>query len=149
MNWDGNERIDIGEIDHSALTTIRTTAERVEPFIEHSEFDDPLHPTTLLLFTSEGIKTDSGRFDVGWTTKNYYRFHYTEGNAFNFRYDRHPHPNAPEKHYHCPPDCPDHVADPSCLDVEYIELVTIAVMQLWGDAVREEDPELLVQSNPP
>lgn len=149
MTWDGLEWINVGQPDTEALAQIRTVAGRHEPLIERSEYDSTLNPTELRLFVSQGFEAESGRFDISWTIENYYRFHYTEASGINFRYDRHPHPDAPEKHFHPPPDCPDHEADPSCIKVETVPLVTMAVMQLWGEAVRAGDTTLLVQDHPP
>lgn len=81
-----------------------------------------------------------------WTTKNCYSLHYTEGD-FDYRYDRHPHPDAPEKHFHPPPDASDAV--PSCIEVETADLVTMAVLQLWRDALASGDLSRLQQSGPP
>jgi hypothetical protein len=45
-----------------------------------------------------GVRAETGRFDVTWTEKGYYRYYYTENEGFDYRYDRHPRADVPEKH---------------------------------------------------
>ncbi|SFR97323.1 hypothetical protein SAMN05216559_1832 [Halomicrobium zhouii] len=73
---------------------------------------------------------------------------HTEGEAFNYRYDYHPRPDCPEKHFHEPPAA-DHDAVLSCIEVEQVQLVTLAVLQCWRDAVESGDVSNLQQPNPP
>lgn len=42
-----------------------------------------------------------------------------------------------------------HDAVPSCIDVEVVPLVTLAVLQRWRDAVESGDLGRLQQPNPP
>lgn len=139
---------DTGDPDFEVLRRVRTRAETYEPMVADAEYDDSLNPETLSLHLSEGFTAEAGRFDVQWTTENCYSFHYTEP-GLDFRYDRHPHrhPDAPEKHFHPPPDADDAVA--SCVEVEAADLVTMAVLQLWRDALDADDLSLLQQPNPP
>jgi hypothetical protein len=94
-----------------------------------------------------GIRAETGRFDVTWTEKGYDRYHYTESGGFDYRYDRHPRSDVSEKHVHEPPDA-GHDAVSSCIEVEVVPLVTLAVLQLWRDAVESGDPSRLQQPDP-
>ncbi|WP_139328980.1 hypothetical protein [Haladaptatus litoreus] len=105
----------------------RTVAQEYEPLITDSEFDNALNPETLHLYVEDGITTDEGRFDITWTDKHYYRYHYTEGGLTGTHGD----------------------AVPSCIKVTAVRLVTLAVLQLWRDAVDAGDPTHLQQPNPP
>lgn len=142
------ERVETGIPDLQRLRTARRVARENEPLIAEAAFDSSLDPRTLYLSVEGGIRADAGRFDVSWTKQGYYRYHYTEGDAFNYRYDRHPRPDAPEKHFHEPPDAGHDVVQ-SCIEVEVVPLVTLAVLQLWRDAVESGDPAHLQQPNPP
>lgn len=143
------ERVDTGRPDRQLLSTARTVARDYEPLVTTAEFDNPVDPETLHLSTDAGIHADEGRFDVTWTNKRYYKYHYTEGEAFNYRYDRHPRLNLPEKHFHEPPDAAHDDAVPSCIEVETVRLVTLAVLQLWRDTVESKDVADLQQPSPP
>lgn len=143
------ERVDTGTPDIRLLSTVRTTAENYEPLVTDVRFDNPLDPETLHLYTDAGIRAETGRFDVTWTTKHYYRYHYTEGPAFNYRYDRHPRVDLPEKHFHEPPTARHDDAVQSCIEVETVRLVTLAVLQLWRETVESGDIAQLQQPNPP
>lgn len=143
------ERVDTGAPDPELLATVRTVAEEYEPLVTDSEFDDPLNPETVHLHLADGIDADSGRFDVTWTTEGYYRYHYTEGEDFNYRYDCHPRLGLPDTHFHEPPHAAHDDAVPSCIEVRTVRLVTLAVLQLWGDTVETGNLDLLQQPNPP
>jgi len=142
------ERVETGSPDLKRLQTARTVATEYEPLVSEATFDSALDPQTLQLSVDAGIRTETGRFDVTWTEKGYYKYHYTEGEALDYRYDRHPRPDAPEKHFHEPPDA-SHDAVPSCIEVEVVPLVTLAVLQLWRDTVESGDVDRLQQPNPP
>jgi hypothetical protein len=143
------ERVDTGIPDRSRLATVRSVAIDYEPLVTDTEFDRPLDPETLHLHLDAGIEADTGRFDVTWTDRGYYRYHYTEGPSFNFRYDRHPRPDLPDAHFHEPPDAEHDDAVPSCIEVGTARLVTLAVLQLWRDAFESDDPGRLQQPDPP
>ncbi|MGN8213092.1 hypothetical protein [Halococcus salifodinae] len=143
------ERVDTGTPDPRMLSTARTIAEDSEPLVTTVTFDDPLDPETLHLHTDAGIRADTGRFDITWTTKHYYKYHYTEGPTFNYRYDRHPRIDLPDEHFHEPPAAGHDDAVPSCIDVETVRLVTLAVLQLWRDTVESGDVDQLQQPDPP
>jgi hypothetical protein len=142
------ERVDIGSPDVKRLQTARSVATRYEPLVGRAAFDSPVDPHALRLSMDAGIRAESGQFDLTWTEKGYYRYHYTEGGGLNYRYDRHPRADVPEKHFHEPPDA-GHDAVPSCIAVEVVPLVTVAVLQLWRDAVESGNLEQLQQPNPP
>ncbi len=141
---------DTGPIDYDALELIRDTILETEPLVSRYSLGDRLEPRPELHVSVEvGFgETRSGRFDIVWTERNYYNFHYTETEGIDFRFDRHPEPNTPEKHFHEPPDARNRVR--SCIEVEQPELVTRAVFKCWRTALYEDDPSLLnLTSNPP
>jgi hypothetical protein len=63
----------------------------------------------------------SGRFDIVWTERDCDNFHDTEPDGVDVRFDPHPEPNAPEKHFHEPPHANPRV--PSCIEVEQVDVV--------------------------
>ena len=142
------ERVETGSPDPKRLQTARVVADEYEPLVSEATFDSPVDPQTLQLSMDGGIRAETGRFDVTWTEKGYYRYHYTEGEGFDYRYDRHPRADVPEKHFHEPPDA-SHDAVPSCIEVEVVPLVTLAVLQRWRDAVESGDLDRLQQPDPP
>ena len=143
------EWVDTGTPDRTMMETAHTVAEAYEPLLTRSNFDKPLNPTELHLHLSTGIQADAGRFDITWTDKRYYRYHYSEGEEFNYRYDLHPRIDLPDNHFHEPPDAGHDDAVPSCIEVKLVRLVTLAVFQLWRDTVEAGDLSLLQQPNPP
>jgi len=143
------ERVDTGAPDPDLLSRVRTIAENYEPLITSTEFDDRLNPEVVHLHLDEGIAAESGRFDITWTTKRYYRYHYTEGDDFNYRYDNHPRIDLPDAHFHEPPNAAHNDAVPSCIKVRTVRLVTLAVLQMWRDTVESGDLRQLQQPNPP
>lgn len=143
------ERIDTGSPDRRMMVGVRDVALRHEPLIADASFDDPLDPQELRLHVDGGITNDSGRFDVTWTDRRCYRYHYTEGDGFDARYDRHPRPDVPDRHFHEPPDAEHDDAVPCCIGVESVQLVTLAVLQLWRDAVESGEPARLQGGDPP
>lgn len=145
-DWD---RVDTGAPDAALLSRVGTVAENYEPLVATSEFDDSLNPETVHLYVDAGIESDTGRFDVTWTTQGYYRYHYTEGEAFNYRYDCHPRSDLPDAHFHEPPQAAHDDAVPSCIEVRTVRLVTLAVLQLWRETVETDDLTTLQQPNPP
>ena len=142
------ERVETGSPDLQRLRTVRTVATEHEPLVSETTFDSPVNPQTLHLSMDAGIRAETGRFDVTWTENGYYKYHYTEDEEFNYRYDRHPRADVPEKHFHEPPAA-SHDAVPSCIEVEIVPLVTLAVLQLWRDAVESGNLDHLQQPNPP
>jgi hypothetical protein len=141
---------DTGPIDYSALGKIRDVFRTAEPLVIHHSLAGRLDPNPEL-----NVKVDAGfgssacgRFDIRWTENNCYSFHYTEEDGIEFRFDRHPEPNAPPKHFHEPPNATARV--PSCIEVETPALVTWAVLKCWRTALSKDDPSKLnSRSNPP
>lgn len=144
-DWD---RVETGAPDVHQLRTARRVATTHEPLVGEAAFDSTVDPQLLQLPMEAGIQADIGRFDVTWTDAGYYRYHYTEGEAFNYRYDFHPRQDVPAKHFHEPPGA-GHGAVRSPIEVEAVPLVTLAVLQLWRDTVESGDLERLQQSDPP
>jgi hypothetical protein len=141
---------DTGSIDYDALLKIRNVFLDNEPLVTHHDLDGRLDPQPELNITvDEGFgSSPCGRFDISWTQRNYYNFHHTEPDGVDCRFDRHPEPNIQEKHFHEPPDANSRV--PSCIEVEPVELVTLAVIKCWRTALRRNDPSLMnSKSNPP
>jgi len=138
MNWDGesdDEREVFGPIDAGALREIRDLVVELEPLVAHAAVDDPVNPQTLSIEFSDGIgDATTARFDVRWSVTGHYAFHHTDDAKQNFRFDRHPKPDAPTRHVHPPPDAPSRPVEQSCISVTEIALVTRAVLQRWRDA---------------
>ncbi|QSG08147.1 Uncharacterized protein HSR122_0742 [Halapricum desulfuricans] len=100
---------------------------------------------------------DRGRIDVEWTTRDDYKFHYTDTAGVNVRWGNHPHGGDyvhvdGTEHFHPPPDAssdPDEVED-SCITQSPEELVTRAVLKLWRAAYHTSSYlPLNSGSNPP
>ncbi|MDS0219902.1 hypothetical protein NDI54_00860 [Haloarcula sp. S1AR25-5A] len=139
-----------GPTDYEALQRIRDIFLTNEPLVTHHDLSGRLDPQPELNITvGEGFgSSPSGRFDIVWTERDCYNFHYTEPDGVDFRFDRHPEPNAQEKHFHEPPDAD--ARGPSCIEVEQIEVVTRAVLKCWRTALERGDPSFVnTQSNPP
>lgn len=121
-----------GPIDAGALRSIRDLFVEMEPLVAAADLDDQLNPQTLTVELSDGIgNASSVRFDVRWSLVGNYSFHYTDDLDRNFRFDRHPKPDAPTRHFHPPPDAVSRPVDPSCITVSEVGLVTRAVLQRW------------------
>ena len=139
-----------GPVDYDALQQIRDIFLTIEPLVTHHNLSGRLDPQPELNITvSEGFgASPSGRFDIVWTERDCYNFHYTETDGVDFRFDRHPEPNVPEKHFHEPPNA--NTRAPSCIDVEQVEVVTRGVLKCWRTALERDDASLVnTQSNPP
>jgi hypothetical protein len=138
---------EFGEISLSSLKIIRDMFVEYEPLVEEA-FLDEFNPQELRIYYSEGFE-EAGRFDVRWSRKNSYNFHYTEGDSLDFRYDRHPNQHSPEKHFHPPENESSEDAVGSCIQVEQDRLVSLAVIQLWRETWENGDLRLLNRGNPP
>ena len=124
-----------GPIDAGALREIRNLVITQEPLVEEASLDNPLNPQTLLLKLSDGVGTAStARIDIRWSLTGNYAAHYTDNQGRNFRFDCHPKPDAPTRHFHPPPDAPSRSVEPSCITVREVPLVTRAILQRWRDA---------------
>lgn len=146
-----------GPTDRPALVTIRDVVEKMEP-LATAELDDYLHPSVLEVALDDGLcAADEARIDIQWTTQNHYKFHYTDTEAVNFRWGKHPHAGDyihvdGFEHYHPPPNAtsdPDEVEE-SCITQAPEELVTRAVLKLWRVAYHTDSYEPLnAGQNPP
>lgn len=142
---------EFGPIYLPALQRIRDLWVELEPLVETAYFDDVVSPTELHIELTDGIDTaDTARFDIQWSERDMYTFHYADGNDVNWRFDRHPNTHSPEKHFHPPPDTATTTAVPSCVDVTEVSLVTRAIYAAWRTAYEHSDRSLLnTLSNPP
>lgn len=121
-----------GSIDAGALREIRDLVVNQEPLVEEASLDDPLNPQTLLIDLSDGVGAAStARIDIRWSLAGNYAVHYTDTQGRDFRFDCHPKPDAPTRHFHPPPDAPSRPVEPSCITVREAPLVTRAVLQRW------------------
>jgi hypothetical protein len=100
---------------------------------------------------------EDARIDIQWTTRDDYKFHYTDTEGVNLRWGKHPHAgdyiHVPGlEHYHPPPNAssdPDEVEE-SCITQSPEELVTRAVLKLWRVAYHTDSYEPLnAGRNPP
>lgn len=131
----GEDRSAFGPIDAGALRDVRDLFLEMEPLVESASLDDPLNPTTLSVELSDGVgDAASCRLDVRWSLADNYVFHYTDDRGRDFRFDRHPKPDASTRHFHPPPDAPGRPVEPSCITVTEVGLVARAVLERWRDA---------------
>ncbi|QLG28677.1 hypothetical protein HUG10_14490 [Halorarum halophilum] len=121
-----------GPIDARALREIRDLVVELEPLVGTASLDDPVNPQTLSIDLSDGVgDASTARVDVRWSLTSNYAIHYTDERNRNFRFDRHPKPDAPARHFHPPPDAPSRPVEPSCITVSEVSLVTRAVLHRW------------------
>lgn len=141
---------EFGTIDVPALRRIRNLWIDLEPLVEDTGYD-VVDPTELHVELGDGFGTAaSARFDIQWSVLGNYSFHYTDETDVDWRFDRHPNTHSPEKHFHPPPDAATPDAEPSCISVEEVPLVTRAVVSLWRAAYESEElARLNSASNPP
>lgn len=146
-----------GPIDRPALLAIRDLFDETEPFAM-ARLDDFLNPRALEVQYEDGLQSaERARIDVQWTTRNDYKYHYTDTDGVDLRWGRHPHngdyvqvPGL--EHYHPPPSAS---ADPSIVQESCIKqrpetLVTRAVIKLWRVAYHADSlAPLNSGSNPP
>lgn len=139
-----------GPIYLPALRRIRTLWEELEPLVESASFDDLVDPTELRVMLTDGLGTaETARFDIRWSERGMYSFHYVDTNDLNWRFDRHPNPHAKTAHFHPPPDASTEDAVPSCISVTEVSLVTRAVHAMWRAAYDHDLDRLNSFSNPP
>ncbi|USZ67858.1 hypothetical protein NGM10_14125 [Halorussus salilacus] len=121
-----------GPIDAGALREIRDLAAEAEPLVEAASLDDSLNPQTLSIELADGVgDASAARLDVRWSLTGNYAVHYTDDRGRDFRFDRHPKPDAPTRHFHPPPDAPSRPVEQSCITVSEVGLVTRAALQRW------------------
>lgn len=124
-----------GPVDPGALRDVRDLLVELEPLVAEASLDDPLAPRPLGVELADGVgDASSARFDVRWSIGGSYAFHYTDDRDRDFRFDRHPKPDAPTQHFHPPPDAPSRPVESSCICVVELPLVTRAVLQRWRHA---------------
>ena len=124
-----------GAIDGEALRDVRDRFTDLEPLVERTTLDDPLNPQTLSVELGDGVgDADHARIDVRWSISDNYAAHYTDSRGRNYRFDCHPKPDAPRRHFHTPPDAPTRPVEKSCITVSEIEPVTRAVLDRWRTA---------------
>lgn len=146
-----------GAIDRPALIAIRDLFNDEEP-LASAELDDFLNPSVLEVEFDDGLlDAAEARIDVQWTTRDDYKYHYTDSLGVNLRWDRHPHDGdyvhvTDLEHYHPPPNAssdPTEVEE-SCIEQSPETLVTRAVLTLWRTAYHEQSlTPLNAGSNPP
>jgi len=126
-----------GPIDRPALLAIRELFNDNEP-LATATLDDFLNPRALEVQYDDGLQSaERSRIDVQWTTRNDYKYHYTDSEGVNLRWGRHPH-NGDHiqvpglEHYHPPPDASSEpsIVEESCLKQRPETLVTRAVLKL-------------------
>ena len=148
----GHDRAgEFGPIYLPALQRIRDLWLELEPLVETTAYDDVVAPTELQISLTDGVgDADTARLDIQWSELGMYSFHYADGADVNWRFDRHPNTHSVEAHFHPPPDAATTVAEPSCIDVTEVSLVTRAVHAMWRAAYEDTDlDQLNSASNPP
>ncbi|MFB6124949.1 MAG: hypothetical protein ABEJ59_03220 [Halanaeroarchaeum sp.] len=151
MKPDADIEGEVGPLDDTALEQIREEFTKLAGLVSEAGFDSLLDPTKLVIRFDDGIgDADWCRFDVRWYRMGYYNFHHTDEQDVDFRFDFHPKPDAPDEHFHEPPDAQLATPSRSCITVTEPRLVTRAVHHLWRRAYDTDSPELLNEAeNPP
>jgi hypothetical protein len=125
----------VGPVEYAILQQIRDLLVNEEPLVETTAFDTPVNPTELIVAFSAGLDA-LGRMEITWWRHDAYRYHYTEPDGVDFRFDKHPKEGAPDAHFHPPPDAGD--AEPSFLmGVSQPQVGTRAVIARWRQAIIE------------
>jgi hypothetical protein len=142
---------EFGAVYLPALRRIRDLWLELEPLVDATSYDDVVAPTELQVELTDGLgSADAARFDIQWSELDMYSFHYVDTAGVNWRFDRHPNTHSPEAHFHPPPAAVTTRADPSCIDVTEVSLVTRAVHVMWRAAYENDDTNYLNSiSNPP
>jgi len=141
----------VGPPDAAAMRLIRDQFLNSEPLVESAEFDSVLQPRELVVTVADGIgpATDC-RLSITWYQSGAYRFHHVDSEAVNWRFDHHPNPHSPPKHFHEPPEGAGETAVESCIEVEKPRVVGRAVHKLWRRAYEVGTHELInTGQNPP
>lgn len=142
-------RSDRGPIDEEALYIVeRIFTRRLDTLIDGVEYvPSPINPVELRIGLRTGFASDTCRFNVQWWMNHGYKYHCTE-DSVEFRFGWEVRPNYPDKHFHPPEDLSEHRQ--SCIHHEEPDLVTLAVLKCWWDALSASDLSLLnEQRNPP
>ena len=146
-----------GAIDRPALIAIRDVINTEEP-LATARLDDFLNPSALGVNLDDGLcRAESARIDIQWTTRDDYKFHYTDSQGVNFRWGKHPHSDdyvrvSEIEHFHPPPDASSdpNTVEASCIKHGQALLVTRAVLTLWRVAYHADSlSPLNAGENPP
>lgn len=142
---------EFGAIYLPALQRIHTLWLDLGPIVTETGYDDPLDPSELRIELSDGLgDAGSAWFDIQWSMLDNYSFHYVDSEDVNWRFDHHPNTHSPDRHFHPPPDARTADAEPSCIQVGEVSLVTRVVHKLWRAAYESADLSRLNSiSNPP
>jgi hypothetical protein len=148
---DNDRAGEFGPIYLPALQRIRDLWPDLEPLVDETAYDDAVGPTELQMSLGDGLGgAESVRLDIQWSELGQYSFHYVDSDDINCRFDHHPNTHSPEIHFHPPPEAATTAAEPSCIDVTEVSLVTHAVHSMWRAAYEDGDVEQLnSDSNPP
>ncbi|MBP1923640.1 hypothetical protein J2751_002685 [Halorubrum alkaliphilum] len=151
MEPDTDVEGEVRPLDETALEQIRDEFTTLDGLVIEAGFDSLLDPTKLVVRLDDGIGgADSCRFDLRWYQTGYYNFHHTDEQDVNFRFDYHPKPDAPNKHFHAPPEALSERPQRSCITTIEPRLVTRAVHFLWRRAYEESSlTQLNEAENPP
>jgi len=129
-----------GAIYLPALQRIRDLWLELEPLVDETGYDDVVTPRELQISLSDGLgDAESARLDIQWSELGMYSFHYVDSDDINWRFDRHPNTHSPEIHFHPPPGATTTDAEPSCIDVAEVSLVTRAVYAMWRTTYEDGD----------
>lgn len=127
----------IGPVDRSSLRQVRELLLEEEPLAESVAFDDPVNTTELVVSFAVGFDAE-GRLEITWWESGAYRYHYTEPEGIDVRFDNHPKSGVPDAHFHPPPEAG--TAVPSVLrGTTQPQVVTRAVLSQWRKAVVEAE----------
>ena len=153
---DADRTGEFGAISLSALRRVRNRWVDLEPLVANTGYDDSIDPSELHVELSDGLDdADTARFDIQWSELDNYSFHYVDSAGVNWRFDRHPNTHSLEAHFHPPqdttrPDVSTATAEPFCIRVEEVSLVTRTVVAMWRAAYESGDRgRLNSSSNPP
>lgn len=129
-----------GPIDVATLSVMARWAS-THPLVERWAFQpDSLSPRRLELSLDADrypAGVSSARIDVRWYEGGDYTVHYVESHGddrWQCRWDRHPKPDAPETHFHPPPEASD--VEPSAVDASHHLGVLFAVLDRIDERVR-------------
>lgn len=139
-----------GPVDWDALrTTERIFRNRLNGLVAETEYvPNSIDPVELRVSLDIGFEASTSRFDVQWWTNHGYKYHYSESDLeFRFGWEHRPETAYPAKHFHPPEDPSSHLE--SCITHEEPELVTLAVISCWWNALRADDPARLNEFDGP
>lgn len=126
---------DLGALDVVAMDQVRAAFTGLDGLVEAAGFQNLADPETVHVYFSDGIgEATDCRLDVRWYRRGYYSVHHTDSIDRNFRWDYHPKVDAPDKHFHPPPDARSDDVEPSCITAEKPDVVARVVHKLWRRA---------------